>query len=348
MKKRITHYALLFTILLITAARADINAVLDNGIGARSAAMGFAQVATPKGADSIYWNPAALAKNDSIKLSSYSSDVYGTNYKTLSGAFPGWGGDWGLLAMIADQGAIMETGLDSNGRPAATGSLFSYGAAAYYLSYARDIGKCSIGTNLKYFAENLKDNNANGFGLDVGLQAKPAPMLTVGGKLENILATPMRWNTASGSSDKIAPALRLGASVNLLKDKLSLDSDLNIKEGQTAELFLGGEYDFYELLFLRGGFFSNRPSIGVGLFYKGLTIDYSYVKGTDFLEDSQRISLSFAFGPANVELPYPPTASQTKKSTNYSYIHIKKFAPIHLSLLKSPPPKHLLSLAQLP
>lgn len=339
MKSRII-YALLATILLISAARADINAVLDNGIGARGAAMGFAQVADPKGVDGIYWNPAALAKNDAWQLSTFSSDVYGTNYKTIGTIFPGWGGQWGLLAVNAEQGAIMETNLDANGRPSFTGSLFGYGARALYLSYAKELECFSFGANIKYLNESLKDKNANGLGLDLGVQAKPAPFLTVGGKFENLLSTPMKWNTDSGQSDKTIPSFRLGASVSVFKGNFLLNGDIGMKGGNSTELFLGGEYNFVRTLFLRGGLSSGRPSIGVGLSYKNLTIDYSYVKGDDFLEDSQRINLSFAFGPGNVEIPYPLTANRSGDQKNYQFKR--------LTLLKSPLPRLLPTSARLP
>lgn len=282
-------------LIIASVSLADVNAVMSNGVGARAAAMGFSQVADARGVEGIYWNPAALSEVKAVQLSTYASDIYGTDYKTLGVVFPAWGGKWGLLALSADQGSIPQTALDINGRPAVSGTAFDYNSSVLYLSYAREVGKLAIGTNMKYLAESLAGNGASGFGLDIGAVIKPVSFLAVGAKVENLLASQMKWDTSSGNADKVGLLFRAGLSIRPIADKLALDSDLSIKSNSPADIYLGGEYSLLENLFLRGGIFASRPTLGVGLKYVSLTADYAYVKGDDYLDDSHRLSLSFTF-----------------------------------------------------
>lgn len=159
-----------------------------------------------------------------------------------------------------------------------------------------------MGTNIKYLAESLSNNGSNGFALDLGLITRPAAFFSVGAKFENLLATPMKWNTVSGTEDKIGPLIRVGISVVPIVDKLTLNGDFSVRENSGAEVLTGAEYDLFDSLSLRGGMFSGRPTFGLGLNYNDLVIDYSYVKGTEILEDSHRVSLSFTFGGTTPDL----------------------------------------------
>jgi hypothetical protein len=273
---------------------ADIGQVLGNGTGARGGGMGFAQVSAAKGVEGIYWNPATLTAVQTIQLSTYASEIYGTSYKTLGIAFPALAGKCGILMLNAGQSGMQETTLDLGGRPVPTGNLFGYSATAVYFSYAREFGGFSFGTNLKYLTESLQSNGANGVGLDVGVLAKPYPTVMLGAKYENLIAPQMKWNTASGNIDKIESLFRGGISLVPENGKYSISGDLSIGENNQVELFAGGEYNLVNSLILRGGLFSGRPTIGIGFGYKDFTVDYSYIKGSDILEDAQRVSLNFS------------------------------------------------------
>jgi len=314
------------TVLFVMAAPgfADIGSVLGNGFGARGAGMGFAQVSVAREVDGIYWNPAALTEVKAIQLSTYASEIYGTSYKMLGVAFPALGGKCGILAMSADQGSIPETALDINGRPAPSGNLFAYNATAFYFAYARDFGKLSLGSSFKYLAESLQNNGANGFGLDVGVLARPYATVSLGAKIENLISPQMKWNTSNGDMDNIGSFFRAGISINPVNSKFLLSGDISIRGSETPELFVGGEY-LLRNLSLRGGIFSGRPTLGVGLDYKGFTINYSYVRGNDFLEDSQRVSLSLAMGERPVPLPVPePKKAQSKLEQERRRYRVKK------------------------
>ena len=274
---------------------ADIDAALKNGIGARSAAMGLAQVAVAEGSEAIYWNPATIAGLKQPYISTTASDIYGTNYKTFSLALPAWDGGFGILVLGADQSGIPETSLDSNGRPVVNG-YFGYDAKAFYLSYARNVGRLSVGGNLKYLSEGLDGFGANGIGADIGLLIQPSDILSLGAKIENIIAPQMKWNTNSGSCDSMDTSFAIGGSLKPNKGKLLLTGDMHFEQNQTPEFFVGGEYEWNDNFSLRGGLFDGKLSCGVGIDYHNFDVDYSYAKGNDYLEDSHRISLSFAFG----------------------------------------------------
>lgn len=280
-------------LVIVSVTFADIGAVLRNGVGARGPAMGMAQVSIPQGADSVYWNPAALAKSKNVQLATSASEIYGTNYKTFGFTFPNAYGEWGVLILSADQQGIPETVLDTNGRPAATGAQFGYDAKALYLSYAREFGRLSAGLSAKYLAEGLAGRGANGIGLDVGVLLKASELLSFGLKMENLIASPLKWDTASGSSDNVETGTRMGTSMLFLDGKLLVSGDLLIRGDKTLAFFAGGEYKLIGDLLVRCGLFDSRPTFGLGLNYFNLTADYAYVKGNDYLDDSHRLSLSF-------------------------------------------------------
>lgn len=282
-------------LLIISAsALADIGAVLRNGVGARAAGMGMAQVSVAMGSDSIYWNPAALAGTEKMQLATSACEIYGTNYRTFGFAFPTACGKWGLLFLSAGQAGIPETVIDAGGRPAATGATLGYDANVLYLTYAREFGRISAGINAKYLSEGLAGKGGSGLGADVGLELKLSDLISVGMKLENIIDPSIKWNTSSEATERIEAGARLGTSVLLLDKKLLLTGDVFIKNNNTISFFAGGEYQLIKNLLLRCGLFESRPTFGLGLNYIDLAVDYAYVKGNDYLDDSHRLSLSFA------------------------------------------------------
>ncbi|MGB9612650.1 MAG: PorV/PorQ family protein [Candidatus Margulisiibacteriota bacterium] len=293
MKKAVS----LFILILFVAnpVASDIEVLLDNGVGARAIGMGKAQVADAKGTDSVYWNPAKLAKTEKMELSSSVADIYGVTYRTFAFMSPALGGQLGLMLLNASQGAIPEATLDSLGRPVPTGGLFAYDASAWLLSYGRSIGKMLVGTTVKYLKENLANNSASGFGVDVGVALDPSENLSLGAKLENVVKPQTKWDTSSGSVDQSSTGIRVGASLKPNPGKFKINGDVNIKGNKLAEFFLGGEYRLAEALALRGGVFNGAPTFGLGLNYRGFNLDYSYAKGNEYLEDSHRVNLSIAF-----------------------------------------------------
>jgi|GEM_PF-3440686 len=295
MKKVIALFIL--ALLIASPVASDIEAVLNNGVGARAISMGKAQVANPKGTDGIYWNPAGLAKENEVKISTGAAEILGTNYQALAVIAPAVGGQLGLMVLNASQGNIPEATLDVvNKRPVATGSIFAYNANAWFLSYAFQVGKILAGVTGKYLKESLFDRGSSGVGMDLGLMAHPSENLALGVKLENVIKPQMKWDTTSGSVDRSSFGVRVGASLNPKRSNLCFNGDLNIKEDRSLDFFFGGEYRLVEALALRGGIFNGFPTLGLGLDYRGVSVDYSYTKGNEYLEDSHRVNLSFALG----------------------------------------------------
>ena len=286
---RTSFFALLFGFFFLSPALADIQAALDNGIGARAASMGLAQVAAGQGSEAIYFNPACLSGLKAFQLSSTASEILGVNYTALNCAWPTDNGVWGLLVLDASQGGLLETTLDSSGRPVVTGS-FGYGARAYLVSFARELGQLSIGGNLKYFTENLAGKAASGYGADLTGLVKLSPALSIGAKIENCLAPQMKWTTDSGASETLGPNYKVGLAVRPYAERLLLALDLDLKP--SPELLSGLEYRFSDNLFLRGGLIGSRASAGVGLSYQNIILDYSFTAASDYLESNQRLSLT--------------------------------------------------------
>lgn len=290
---RICLIVVSWLLIISASALADIGAVLRNGVGARGAAMGLAQVSIVEGVDSVYWNPAALTKIGKIEIATSASEIYGTKYQTFGLFLPSAYGKWGLLILSANQPGVPETVLDAGGRPVATGATFDYDAKALYLSYAREFGRISAGLSAKYLSEGLAGKGASGVGADVGVHLGLSEVFSVGLKLENIIAPAVKWDTDSGITERVETDARLGSSLLLLDRKLLLTGDLLIKGDKTMDFFAGSEYRLIKNLLLRCGLFESRLTFGLGLNYVNLAVDYAYVKGNDYLDDSHRLSLSF-------------------------------------------------------
>jgi hypothetical protein len=303
------------------------------GVGARALGMGSAFVGLADDGTAAYWNPAGLATLEERQVTAMHAEQFGSivQYDFLSYVMPvGSPGkprqavSLSLVRLGVDD--IPDTRgleiIDQNGNGkfdypedllVVDESRFVFDSdndVALLFSYARDVrAGLSVGGNFKYIRQWLGDSlRSNGFGIDLGLLYVGRSGFSLGAMLRDATTTRILWNT--GTSEFIAPSLRLGATktrgfrdrkhlvtaaldvqVGFSDERLSSQAHLG---GVTFEFHPGLEYWFDRRLALRTGFEAQNFTAGMGLRYHKLGLDYAYLDHRD-LDASHRVSGAYRF-----------------------------------------------------
>ena len=292
-----TIYILLFIVLISIQSFGAGNATdyLQKNSGARSLAMGSACVAIAEGADSILINPAGLALDiKGIAMASNYSKLYSEIERfNLYTSFPLLNGMLGINYSGAQISEIPFT-QELDERPDV---LYYFNnikqgiTLAYAFKLSANIG---LGLNTKYYLHEMDSESAHGTGFDVGLKYE-SESWSLGLNYQNIGGTDIHWST--GHIDTIPSMYSLGISKtqDLFNRTLTIAIDSDLAVDRTALWHYGIEYWLADdLLALRSGSDQNRLTLGLGLKYHSLTLDYAYITH-EHLGDSHKVSISFMF-----------------------------------------------------
>ena len=310
---RIKHFILSLILLSqITFAQGQAGSLfLTINPGARSNAMGEAQIGVANDVYATYYNPAGLT-NLSTKEFSFMHTSYLPNlvddmsYDFLTFAMPfregeSIGGHFTYLN-LGDQ-----VSTDTNGNEIGSFSSYMY---ALNVSYARQIDESSSwGVNGKYFYQELAvinslDASSGSFAVDLGYfkhNAMDNPNLKLGAVLTNIGPG---VSFGDGEEDPLPTRLGLGLSLLTLEGQATVAFDFNYElNDQTVVTNLGAEFYLVEDFALRAGFLSdpsgdlNYTTLGLGADLGAIAFDVSYVIGGELDPHSNmvRFSLSGSF-----------------------------------------------------
>lgn len=163
---------------------------MNMGAGARPAALGDAFSSIADDANSVYWNPAGLARMKTVEGTWMHSDLnFGTTFDYLSLGSPlvfgkpskeafskpardhigfGW--------IRASTGDILITGISTDTIPGTNYNrvviegLARFLSSAFMLSYSRQVSsRFSVGATAKMYDIELVNNTATGYGLNLGI-----------------------------------------------------------------------------------------------------------------------------------------------------------------------------------
>lgn len=285
-------------------------------VGPRAAAMGSSFVSVANDVTAMYWNPSGISKIDNFKATfSNTKWIADLSFNFAGLVFPLEGiGNFGLNATFLTMDQMERTTIEN---PEGTGELFDAGSYAFGLSFARNLtDQFAIGFNVKYINERLYHVSADGFAVDVGAMFDTGLNgLTLGMCISNygtkmqLDGRDLRFQTdvapnISGNNQSISAELatdqyelplmfRVGVSMDVLKglgnSNLILSADALHPNDDMEYLNLGGEYVFYDILSLRGGYkglfakdVEQGISLGGGVHYTVLEsatfyFDYSYI-----------------------------------------------------------------------
>ncbi len=300
-------------------------------VGGRGVAMGGATLTNSVGVDAIFWNPANVARsNNSVNVlashMSYIADI-GVEYGAASFNIESFG-TIGLSIKSLSIGEIDKTTIQN---PDGTGQTFQPQYTVLGVSYSKMLSdRVSVGTNVNFVSETIDLVTASGMSFDFGVTY--ANLAGVEGfdmavVLKNI-GPDMKFDgsglyTAADAGDsrgeqfyKIdAAAFSLPTTLDIgLGYSVSFD-DVNAVQFAgtfsnhnfyTDQYKFGAEYNFDNLLFLRGGYnhtteFEASETLykfyaGFGLNYDvggvDLMLDYAYMP-TEFFSDTHNFSLGF-------------------------------------------------------
>ncbi|MBS1516154.1 MAG: PorV/PorQ family protein [Bacteroidetes bacterium] len=285
-------------------------------IGSSGTSLGGSNLATVKGIDAMYWNPAGLAEISSnsgeVMFSSmnYLADIK-MNYFAGAVRLPGLGSVGGSLRAMSFGEELVTTEYAPDG----TGAKFAPTYIVGTLSFARAMtDKIHFGTNVKLISEQIADVSATGFAFDFGLQyLAGASGLRFGIALKN-LGSSMKFNGPGLDRSFIENGVSTVRRVNLQEADLPTNLEIGLGYSTTfsknnnvtlSSTFLnssfssdeykfGLEYNYNQMVFLRGAFTVypdnseiddvNKslfgPSFGAGLKYPfgsmTLGFDYAY------------------------------------------------------------------------
>lgn len=289
-------------------------------VGARGIATGGAFVASLTGLEAIYYNPAGLDVVPRTEaMFSYMNYIADINVSFIAvGTTLGDFGSLGLSFKTFDFGDIPVT---TNEFPDGTGKNYSPVFLTAGLTYSKVLtDRIAVGTTFKFISEQIENTSANGFAIDVGVQYKFSPVLSMGAALKNIgtnmsySGQDLRQKTGVPGSDLGSPpatyevvtepfqipsyfelSLAYNYSINE-QNSLLLGSTFTANNSLEDKFHFGLEYGFLNSFFLRGGYNflleNNDESImgftaGAGVNYDfgtgiGLSFDYAYREVKEF------------------------------------------------------------------
>jgi hypothetical protein len=140
-------------------------------IGGRDFAMGGSSMATSKGVEAIFWNPAGLGRMSNSAEGMFSSMSYiadiGVNYGAVGGKF----GEFGAIGISVKSLNFGDIPLTTNDDPENTsGKFFSPAFVTVGLTYSRPLTDAiSVGATVKMVSEQIERVSASGIAFDFGV-----------------------------------------------------------------------------------------------------------------------------------------------------------------------------------
>ncbi len=258
---------------------------LKIGVGARAMGLGGSFTALANDVSSLYWNPAGITNLNSFTFAVSHSEWFADISHDFAGVvLPLSTSDVIALNVIALNTGEQE--VTTVIQPEGTGVFYDVSDLSVGLSYARTLtDRFSVGLTVKYVQQNLYNESANTFAVDIGTTLRTGfhdliiamSMTNFGGNMQlegRDLITLSNGNQGSGSFNpdarlKTEPwplplIFRVGIAMDIVggKDPFII-SDMNRftmaidgvhPNDNTEKINLGGEYAWNEIIFARLGY----------------------------------------------------------------------------------------------
>jgi hypothetical protein len=216
-------------------------------VGARDLAMGNAGVASSRGVEALYWNPAGVSRMSSTAEGMFSYMKYiadiNLNYAAVAASFK----DIGTFAFsfkAFDFGDIsLTTEDDSEGR---AGRTYTPTYTTLGVGYSRALTDAiSAGVNLKLISERIDLVNASGVAFDVGVQyTQLAGLKGVGlGVAVKNIGPQMKFDGTGLLRDALPSGTRRPEQ-KLKSDAASFELPSSIEIGLSYDYLIGENYVF--------------------------------------------------------------------------------------------------------
>jgi hypothetical protein len=290
-----TFIVMMLTLLIMSAGFADSgNRTGTSGasellipVGTRDIAMGGATIATSYGVEALFWNPAGAAKTD-VDVSIYGSHMtYIADIGVSSAAVSARFESFGVLSLSLKGLSFGDIPLTTVLTPDGTGQTFSPQFFTVGLTYSRQLtDRISVGATAMLITEHMAEVSATGYAFNIGViydNLVDLHGLSFGVAVKNI-GPQMKFEGPGLNMEATAPSLERGpyyykveaAGFELpstfeigLGYKHSITEDHGVllaiafqnNNFSDDEFKIGLEYEFQNLLFLRGGYDYSPPEV---------------------------------------------------------------------------------------
>jgi len=302
---------------------------LQVGVVPRACGLADAYMAVGKGAESIFYNPAALPEIDGRVQAFVSNTQWIADINYLAGAAAinlDELGAFGVSFLVVDYGDIIGTRLLDysalNDNPLGyieTGMVDNVGAYAFGLSYGRRISeKFLMGGTVRYVGQQLgsvitetgeSKNSVNKLVFDLGVKYYAGFKGFRFGMAIRNFATAVKFQEIS---TQLPLTFALGGAIDLMEIiQPEMLDDHNLlctiefvhPNNFTERLNMGLEYTLMNLVAVRCGYSGNHDVLGFNagigvtpqIAGKMINIDYSFSSSIDYFNDINRISVGFSF-----------------------------------------------------
>ncbi|HPI02840.1 MAG TPA: fibronectin type III domain-containing protein [Candidatus Goldiibacteriota bacterium] len=298
---------LIFFFAVMSLCRFSFAAFEKGGIqspGAAAAGVGYACAAKAAGADSVFYNPAALFISESSGISLMYGSLANTKAQDLYGVLYGYFRPY--LSVAASAGSMYRENT-AEYTYQITLSVPVFREASYFIG---------TGSNIK-FLNSFYEEQAYALTADVGAIAAAKDIwfleqLSLGAVYKDINA---RLRHANGLEEEINSSITAGIAARYYGFELSGDFNYIMNQNKEEYNYSAGLSKDFEMFILRAGFAGFQTiapafTAGAGVMLGDFTADYAFVSHASGLGATHRIQASYLFGKPNPEyIPAPVKCS---------------------------------------
>ncbi len=255
------------------------------GAGAKELSLGGSDLAGCDPVTASFWNPSVLAGTQHLAISAFHCPMYDADvsYQYFGMAIPTL--DWGSFGI-----GIFRLGISGIEKRDVNNILLDEiedNRLALYLAYGRTMADYNIGLSLSLERHSLDNYRAT---------SSPGVSLSIGRKLGLDIFRMQTMSLSMNLRNIVKPGLKLvdetvsypfsfdlGMSFKMLPTRhqahqITFSTSMERTTGTDPDFSFGAEYNFDNLLYLRGGSYNSLPSFGCGLSYKLISFDYALVE----------------------------------------------------------------------
>ena len=170
-------------------------------------------------------------------------------------------------------------------------SNFDDNEDAMFVSWSKGFDRLYLGANLKYMTQSLYGYDADSIGMDLGLMYDYSQKVTLGLSIRDLFSE-MKWDTPSGTEDKIPVTTQLGIAYRP-ESTWIIALDYNKVENMNSEFYFGTEKAINDILSVRMG--SNDGDFSAGLSFSNEEWVFEYAYAEQELGNIHRFSTTRTF-----------------------------------------------------
>lgn len=291
-------------------------------VGAQGIALGGTNLATMRGIEAVYWNPAGLARSTNnfdviYSHMSYIADI-GVDYFAVGTSFKGFGSIGFTIKTLS----IGDIPITTESAPDGTGGKFNPTYLTIGLTFAKNLSdRTSVGATMNLISETIDRVSASGIAFNIGVQYHqvggidglsfgvvvknfgPAMKFDGSGLLRSAGATgssrPDAFYKIDSQADELPSEFQMGLTYAYKIDDMNL---VNASGSFTNSNFsndlyhVGAEYSYNKMLFGRIGWAAEGTS---GLVQSAFGNGITFGAGVNFKVQNNPISVDYAYRQAN-------------------------------------------------